>query len=209
MAVIIPERLYSMFQTAGQMKKLPPKTNVFMQGDPAENLYLLVSGRVRVYTLSAEGEERTHEILEAGRIFGDSSFLTGIERRVSIESIVESKVVICDAETLIRLCHQSEELMVLVFQHMTETCNYLIHQVNRLAYYDRYQKIADFLLCEADHRGTQSLPYTHEELADSVSLNRVTVSRVLTEFRKKGWIDSGYGSICILDRQALEELLPE
>ena len=209
MAVNIPEKLFPLFQSAGRVQKLQAQTTIFTQGDPASNFYLVVSGRVRVYALSSAGQENTLEILEAGRIFGDSSFLTGIERCVTIQSIVESEIIVCEAETLIRLCHQSERLMILLFQHMAETCNYLTHQVTRLVHYDRRQKIADFLLCESNSRGVDTLPYTHEEIAHSVALNRVTVSRVLTEFRNKGWIRNSYGKIQIINRFALAEILPE
>ena len=97
---------------------------------------------------------------------------------------------------------------MLIFRHMADTCNYLTHQISRLVQYDSVQKVADFLLCEAESRGSSALPYTHQEIADSVSLNRVTVSRILSDFRGKGWIRSHYGSISILSPGALRSLLP-
>ena len=75
MSVHIPAELFPLFRSAGQVQFLPPKTNIFTQGDPASNLYLVASGRVRAFALTAEGQEITIEVLEGGRIFGDSSFL--------------------------------------------------------------------------------------------------------------------------------------
>ena len=209
MPVHIPQALFPLFRSAGRAQKLPAKTTIFTQGDPAAQVYLVASGRVRAFAMSSTGQETTLEILETGRMFGDSSFLPGIERCVTIQSVIESEIIVCEAEALVRLCHQSEELMLLLFQHMAETCNYLTHQVTRMVHYDSCQKVADFLLCESETRGADQLPYTHEEIAHSVSLNRVTVSRILTEFKSKGWIDSRYGVIQILARKALAELLPE
>lgn len=209
MPVHIPGSLTPLFRMAGRAQQLPAGTMIFTQGEPASHFYLVASGRVRAFALSAEGQETTLEVLEAGRIFGDSSFLGGAVRSVTMETVVASEIILCRAETLVRLCHQSQELMLLLFQHMAETCNYLTHQVTRLAHYNSREKVADFLLCESGSRERNELPYTHEEIAHSVSLNRVTVSRILTEFRAAGWIDSQYGRIRIIDREALRAVLPE
>ena len=208
----IPERYFADFRSAGRVQRFAAKESVFKQGDLATHLYLVTTGRVRAYTLSSDGQEITLEVLEAGRIFGDSSFLAGAYRAVTIQAVTDAEIVVCQTEKLLSLCQRSEELMVLLFQHMAETCNYLTHQVARLVHYDSRQKVADFLICESASRGqTQPgavLPYSHEEIAHSVSLNRVTVSRILAEFRAKGMIDSRYRGVCILDRAALAAVLP-
>ncbi len=48
---------------------------------------------------------------------------------------------------------------------------------------------------------------THEEIGASVGVSRVTVSRVLGEFDKNGWVKTGYKSLKLLDRQGLENFL--
>lgn len=212
MPINIPETYFGNFRSAGRVRRFAPKETVFKQGDLATKFYLVTSGRVRAYAISTDGQEITLEVLEAGRIFGDSSFLSGAYRTVSVQAVTDAEIVVCRTEKLLSLCRQSEELMILLFQHMAETCNYLTHQVARLVHYDSRQKVADFLLCESASRGQihpgAALPYSHEEIAHSVSLNRVTVSRILGEFKGKGMIDSQYRSIRILDRDALSSLLP-
>ena len=46
-----------------------------MQEDSSNNLYLILKGRVRVYLISKDGQEITLDIIDKGRIFGESSFL--------------------------------------------------------------------------------------------------------------------------------------
>ena len=211
MSVHVPTEFFSRFRAQGWVRKLPPQANIYTQGDPAENFYLVTSGRVRVFTLSLAGRETTVEILETGRIFGEASFLSSVHRHVTIQTVTDAEIVICRAEQMLALCRESTEIMALLFQHMAETCDYLTHQINRLAHYNSHQKVADFLLCESEHRGqTQPgtvLPYTHGEIADSVSLNRVTVSRVLLDFKASGLISNQYGAIGILNRKGLAALL--
>lgn len=208
MAIQIPEKYFSVFLSAGRAEELPAGTNIFMQGDAASDLYLITRGRVRAFTLSPAGKETTLEVMEAGRIFGELALLSGSHRSVSIQTVTDCQIVTASTEKLLPLCLDSEELTMLIFRHMADTCNYLTHQISRLVQYDSVQKVADFLLCEAESRGCSALPYTHQEIADSVSLNRVTVSRILSDFRGKGWIRSHYGSISILSPGALRSLLP-
>ena len=208
MAIQIPEKYFSVFLSAGRAEELPAGTNIFMQGDAASDLYLITRGRVRAFTLSPAGKETTLEVMEAGRIFGELALLSGSYRSVSLQTVTDCQIVTASTEKLLPLCLDSEELTMLIFRHMADTCNYLTHQISRLVQYDSVQKVADFLLCEAESRGCSALPYTHQEIADSVSLNRVTVSRILSDFRGKGWIRSHYGSISILSPGALRSLLP-
>lgn len=208
MAIQIPEKYFSVFLSAGRAEELPAGTNIFMQGDAASDLYLITRGRVRAFTLSPAGKETTLEVMEAGRIFGELALLSGSHRSVSIQTVTDCQIVTASTEKLLPLCLDSEELTMLIFRHMADTCNYLTHQISRLVQYDSVQKVADFLLCEAESRGCTKLPYTHQEIADSVSLNRVTVSRILSDFKEKGWIDSHYGSISILSPGDLRGLLP-
>ena len=208
MAIQIPEKYFSVFLSAGRAEELHAGTNIFMQGDAASDLYLITRGRVRAFTLSPAGKETTLEVMEAGRIFGELALLSGSYRSVSIQTVTDCQIVTASTEKLLPLCLDSEELTMLIFRHMADTCNYLTHQISRLVQYDSVQKVADFLLCEAESRGCTKLPYTHQEIADSVSLNRVTVSRILSAFKEKGWINSHYGSISILSPGDLRGLLP-
>ena len=208
MAIQIPEKYFSVFLSAGRVEELPAGTNIFMQGDAASDLYLITKGRVRAFALSPAGKETTLEVMEAGRIFGELSLLSGSCRSVSIQTVTDCQIVTAPTEKLLPLCLDSEELTMLIFRHMADTCNYLTHQISRLVQYDSVQKVADLLLCESESRGCAELPYTHQEIADSVSLNRVTVSRILSDFKEKGWIGSHYGSIFLLSPGDLRRLLP-
>ena len=70
------------------------------------------------------------------------------------------------------------------------------------------KRIARHLLAmvpEADGR----LRCTHEEIGASVGVSRVTVSRVLGEFDRRGWVQTGYKLLRLLDRRALEGFLQD
>ncbi|MDD5958537.1 MAG: helix-turn-helix domain-containing protein, partial [Ligilactobacillus ruminis] len=72
--------------------------------------------------------------------------------------------------------------------------------------YDSIQKVADFLLTETNPN-EPVIPYTHSDLAGCLNLNRVTVSRIMEEFKAERMVEYGRGTIRVLKRQKLEELL--
>lgn len=207
----IPDKYFASFRQIGTKKTYTKDEIIYLQNDSADFLYLILEGRVRVYTISSAGRETTLEILEKGRIFGESSFLTGRVRPTTVAAVNNVTLVLCQVQNLIPLLSASPELMTLLFQHLSETCNHLCHQIYRLTNFNRYQQIADFLLEETcavngDKDITEnSLPYTHEEIGCILGLNRVTVSRVLSQFARQGLIQNDYGKITVLDRKGLEQ----
>ena len=209
MPVIIPENLISKLRTSGDTEIYAPKSKVFIQGDIASNFYIISAGRVRVFAFTPDGHERTIEILEVGRVFGESSFLSNIHRSVNIEAVITSEIIKCTIETLISLCTQTEELLRLLFQHMADTCNYLTEQIVRESYYDSTQKVVAFLLNESANRCQAILPYSHEEIAASVGLNRVTVTRIVANLKKQQLVKVNYRSIEVCDVLQLSNILPE
>ncbi|OUP00501.1 Crp/Fnr family transcriptional regulator [Sellimonas sp.] len=108
---------------------------------------------------------------------------------------------------------ESRELMKIMLKLLSRTCNHLVEQLRRITLYDRYQKIASFLLHETSYpdpdRGVTrtSIPYTQEELGISLGLNRVTVTRVLNEWKEQGIVSTSYKKIRILNRDYLISLI--
>ena len=209
MSVVIPKEFFSVLESSGKLEYYTKKSKIFTQGDTAANFYIVVKGRVRVFSISANGKERTLEILEEGRIFGDSSFLANSRRNVTIEAVTDCCVISCRAEDIITMCTQSQQLMRLIFQHMTDTCNYLTSQILLNNNYNSTQKVCAFLLSESANRNKISIPYTHDEIAASVALNRVTVSRIISQLKEQQIISVNYGTVEILDAERLKRLLPD
>ena len=159
--------------------------------------------------MTSQGRELTYEIIEKGRIFGESSFLSQCARPVCVAAVTQVELMACDLNQLYVYMEQSPGLMQIMLQLLSNTCNHLTAQLRRITLYDRYQRIASLLLSETaapDYdRGvtSSSIPYTQEDLALILNLNRV-----LSEWKKKGIVTASYGKITILKRTSLEALFP-
>ena len=214
MQIKIPDHLTHCFEQAGHLHTYQPSQAIYLQGDQGNDIYFIRKGRVRAFYITSTGKELTFEIIEKGRIFGESSFLSQCVRPVSVNAVTEVELLVCDLHHLYTYMAESEELMRIMLQLLSNTCNHLTQQLRRVTLYDRYQKIASLLLSETKRpdqdRGvtTCSIPYTHEDVAMILGMNRVTVNKVLNEWKKNGYISISYGHITILQRGALERLFP-
>lgn len=208
MAVYIDEKYFSLLEEAGDVRLYREGSHIFVQEEKAEEIYVVESGRVRAGTITEDGREITFEVLQKGRIFGDASFLSHSRRSATITAVTDARIVMCRSDKLIPLLQQHRALLVLMLQHLTDTCNLLSHQIIRSSCYSAEQKVADLLL-ELSVSFHGSIPFTHENISESLGLNRVTVSRILARFKKEGIIRHSYGRIEILSAAALLQILAE
>ena len=159
---------------------------------------------MRAYIDSRDGKEITLEVLRAGRIFGDASFCKKAVRDVNIQAVTDSIIIKVDAKSLFEVSHQDQELMQLLFEHITDSNRMLTHKIKTLVYYNSKQKVADFLLANEIQ---QKVNFTQQEISECLALNRVTVARVITLFKKEGFVKTDYHLITITDQKGLEDIV--
>ncbi|MDE6953551.1 MAG: Crp/Fnr family transcriptional regulator [Erysipelotrichales bacterium] len=203
----IKENLFQYFEKAGIKDTYRPHDIIYMQEDDSTNIYLIVKGRVRVYNISLTGEEITFEILDKGRIFGESSVFQNSSRPTTVTAISDVELISCRLDDLYPYLSESKELTVSLLQHMSQTCDHVTSLLKKAYTYNRYEKIASFLLEQPHTQIPYSISYTHEEMSTIVGLSRVTITKVLNEFVKKGYIQNKYRRIVIIDVNGLEDIL--
>ena len=147
----------------------------------------------------------TFGVLKKGSIFGDGAFVDDYLREVDISAVTEVEVIACETEKLIPVLTSNETVLRMILRHMTELSNEMAHQLIRLAQYDGRQKVVDCILVNAG--ATNSLPYTHNDIANCLGMNRVTVSRIMKKLHDERLLDYDYGKVTILNRSGLERLL--
>ncbi len=196
---------------AGYLRCFARNEMINLEGDVANTLCIIRRGRVRIMLSTPEGEELTVEIVEKGRLFGESSFLSKSLRPTTVTAVTEVELICCTIPQLIPCLCQNPDILTKLLQHCSETMNHLSYSLHSFRFLNRYQRIASFLLTETgtdnpDKEITgQCLPYTHDEIAMCLGLARPTVSQVLKEFERKGCVRCAYGRVYVLDRAALEQ----
>lgn len=210
----IPEEMFPVFLANGAKKKYKKDTTIYMQEDTSDTLYLVAKGRVRAYSLSSEGKEITFEVLQKGRIFGESSFFQNISRPATIQAVTNVELIVCQQNDLYEALHQNSDLAILLLKMQTQVSDHLALLVKRAYFYDRYAKVASLLLELTNKDDPASgiidhiIPYTHSDIAESTGLARVTVTKILKEFETQGYILQSYGKIFVKKPEDLKRYVP-
>ena len=180
---------------------------IYLQGTEATCFYYLKKGKVKSFIQSEDGAERTLNLYQQGSIFGEASFFDELPRVSSAVSLTPCQLVPIDRELVTQAISRDPELALAMMKYLARTVRLLSHQVDQMAFRPAQWRVARYLLSLAD--GDDCLQCSQDDIADSVSVSRVTVSRILNDLSRRGLVELGYRRIQILNRPGLEWLCRE
>ena len=188
----LPENSWAAFETHYPSVSFPPGRMIYLQGSSADRFYYLKAGRVKVFLNSEDGSEKILPVYEAGNVFGEASFFDELPRVSSAITVTCCEIVIIDRLTLEAEMQRNPQILL------------TITRVDTMAFLRADQRIARYLLSVPEDEA-HVIHCTQEEIAAAVSVSRVTASRVLNRFVRCGLLQTGYGSLRILDASGLEQ----
>lgn len=198
----------------GALVEVRPGGHFFEQGTPADRLYLLLSGRVRVHFMSREGRQFALRFQAPGDIFGISGFSFPAEYRVSAEAIVGSAALAWDHQAIRRLTRAFPELALNVVAVVLEYFREYQERAVLLSAAPAEVRVGRMLLQLAEQIGRPEDGsriidggFLQQDLADLTGTTIFTVSRVLTSFERAGLLRKSRGRIRIADTAALQARL--
>lgn len=191
---------------------------IFHKGSIGQSLYLIASGRVRIFLLSETGREISLEILNPGDYFGELALLDDLPRSAGALAMERTVTYALHRDDFRRLLDAHPRLGVPMLTLMSKRLRSMINYTEHLAFTDVQGRVAAKLLALAERnidRGgvgqdtivVQSdilLPMTQGELATWVAASRESVNKVLGIFRDQGLIRLEGQRIVIVDKRALQ-----
>jgi CRP-like cAMP-binding protein len=174
-----------------QTRSVPTDTTIFHEGDPADSIFLVVGGRVKVVTTSSDGKEFILSVLGSGQVFGEMGLLEAAPRSASVVSITEVELLIIKREDFDRLLTSSPGISRKLMAILSRRLRRANSKMESLAYMDVAGRLARYLLDMAlDHGQRLGNGWvvvrrpTHSDIAHSIGTSRETVSRLINEFEE-------------------------
>lgn len=192
-----------------QPRIFAPGEILFSQGDEASAFYYLCSGLSLTYTLFEDGRERNILITWPDRIFGASTFFEGVPRRASAIAIQQCAVLVIDARLYRACCRAFPDFQEEIIRELSMDLGTLFDELADASMMTAETRVARFLcrrFANGQHRGDKEkpeLPYTQEFIASVLGMSRMSVSKAVTALAARGWIETSYGAILVLDTDAL------
>jgi CRP-like cAMP-binding protein len=175
--------------------QLNKKQAFFCQGDPADCVFYLQKGRVKITVLSASGKEATIRLVSAGDFFGEKAMATEPGLRVTMATAMTACTALRIARPEFIRVMQEEQSFSNLFSSFLLACNLrtqadLVDQI-----FNRAEKrLARLLLLMAEYgppeeEKTLIPPISQEVLANMIGSTRPRVNAFMNRFRKLGFID--------------------
>lgn len=202
---LTPEVLGPLLRAA-VVRTLPAGSRIFGPGQAPEHFLMLIEGSIRVQQVSEQGREIVLYRVNAGESCPlTTACLMGFED-YQAEAVAETEIiaVAIPRSTFDGLIAQSGEFRRFVFTAFSRRITDLFRVIDDVAFGRMDIRLAHKLLDLADGAGVVAA--TQQQLASELGTAREVVSRVLTEFRRRGWIESTRGTIELRDRAALRHL---
>ncbi|OUT73255.1 MAG: global nitrogen regulator NtcA [Synechococcus sp. TMED19] len=185
---------------------------IFFPGDPAERMYLLRRGAVRLSRVYESGEEITVALLRENSIFGVLSLLTGQKSDRFYHSVAFTRVemVSAPAGSVRRAIEQDARVGLLLLQGLSSRILQTETMIETLTHRDMSSRLVSFLLVLCRDFGvpgsqgiTIDLKLSHQAIAEAIGSTRVTITRLLGDLRSAGLLEIDRKRITVFDPLAL------
>ncbi len=164
---------------------------VYLPEEPAQKIYLVTAGRIKIGTYGADGKEITKAILTPGEVFGEMA-LIGQESRRDFAYVIEpARVCVLERTELQSMLRQRSDLQLFFMKLIGDRTLRLEQRLENLMFKSSRCRIIEFLHNLASTRGRVvgferevGDMLTHKEIADLTGTSRQTVNSVLNELRR-------------------------
>lgn len=184
-------------------RKYAKNTVIVTEGDTNQSLYVIVSGRAKVFVTDSEGREMILRLLGPGESFGELALLDDAPRSASVMTTEPTELLILSRPDFERCVLDHPRAAVGIIRALTARIRSLTDDVRALGLLDVYGRISKTLVQLAEDRDgklviTQRL--THQDIASMVGSSREMVTRILKELTVGGYLTVGSGQITINKR---------
>lgn len=172
-------------------KMYPKNTVLFTEGDPADSLYVICSGKIKVTVSDEEGREVILSLLGAGEYFGEMALLDSEPRSACVITKEPTTVLIFSKNDFMNIFSKKP-----IASHLLKGFSKRLRDANKkiedLALLDVYGRIAR-LLCQMadigeDGKRVVSERLTHQEISNMIGASREMVSIIMKELSNGGYI---------------------
>ena len=172
---------------------------------PGPGLFIIESGRVKIYKGSPTGREMIINVLDTGDSFNEVPVFDQDPNPANVAAVMETRVWLIDAEALRSLIADHPQAAQQIIINLSQNLRMLVGKVAELSFYTVTARLALLLrdLPESQLSGKGPSRLTQDDLAARVGTVREVVARSLRELEKCGAIEVNRGRIKVLDRDKL------
>ena len=192
----------------------PKGAVLFVEGQLPRGAFVLCKGRAKLSACTIDGKIIILNIAEAGEVLGFAATVSGASYEATAETLEPSQVSFLNRDALLHLMRQQNEFCLRVAEYLSEKYRTACQEIRILSSsQSAAKKLAKLLMIWAVSNGSTREPrrirmtLTHEEIAEMIGTSRETVTRLLTDFKRKGLVQQRGSMLVICNSAALDALI--
>ena len=196
----LPQPLLDAIAPHGVVRSFPAQAILINEGDATDSLYIVLSGRVKVYASSEDGRELVLSEYGPGSYFGELS-LDGERRSASIKAIEACTCRVVQGAQLRRFLEAHPDFAMHLNRKLIRMVRRLTEQLSSIALQDVYGRVVRVLTELSEPVGEERVlrhKLTQQDIADRIGCSREMVNRVMKELTAGGYVAQRDGRIAIL-----------
>jgi CRP/FNR family transcriptional regulator, cyclic AMP receptor protein len=191
-------------RAAANEKSYPKNAVVLTEGETGDSLYMIQSGKVKVFIGDEEGREIILKILGPGAFFGEMSMIDKQPRSASVTTIEASTFLVLTHSHFERCVEQEPRIGNMVMQMLAQRVREADRKIGTLALMDVYGRVASTLLELSVYNNGKLVvgeKLSQQDLANMVGASREMVNRILKDLSDRGFISIESKAITIINRE--------
>jgi CRP/FNR family transcriptional regulator len=210
----LSNEVLKLLSSASHLSTYPGGAVLFVEGQTPRGAFVLCSGKAKLSTTSRDGKVLILKIAEAGEVLGLSAVIAGEPFELTAETAGPCQINFVEREALVRLIEKNGEFGLHASQALSREFQSAYRDIHDLVLArSSAGKLARLLLSWTPIREQFEPPeirvrasLTHEEMAQMIGSSRETVTRLLSDLKKKEFIRLDGSTLVIRNRTALEAL---
>jgi CRP-like cAMP-binding protein len=179
---------------------------IFQQGDSGHALYLIETGKVRIFVQNEDGQELSVNVCGAGEVFGEMSVIDELPRSASAEAMEPTALLRLTRDQFREHLRRSPQLALAFMKSLSALLRRSTRELDNLTLATVPTRLARKLMELTDKHGQPepggvrvAIPLTQSELASMLGATRESVNKALRRFRQRGLIRWEQSQIVIVD----------
>ena len=199
-AEVLPAQLVETIGKVATVRMFSKNAIIVSEGDETDSLYVILSGRARVYVGNAQGREVQLNVIGPGEYFGEVT-LDGGPRSASVMAAEECRCAVVKRSELLTLVEKEPQFALHMVRKLASRVRDLTENVRSLALMDVYGRVARLLLELAEERDGRlciNEALTHKDIASRVGASREMISRIFSDLTAGGYVGKENGRLVIM-----------
>ena len=198
-AEVLPQPLMEAIAAVAQVRAYPKHAVIVTERDETDSLYVMLSGKARVYVSDEKGREVLLNQIGPGEYFGEVT-LDGGPRSASVMALEECRCAVIRRLELTAFIERNPGFALHLVRKLAHRVRELTENVRSLALMDVYGRVARLLLELAEQKDGRLVveePLTHKEIASRIGCSREMISRIFSDLADGGYLRKEEGHLII------------